>query len=120
MEFEKFKAYCLSKEGVEETYPFGDTAVWFEINGKAFCWTFVEMYTVDGALKPAFTFVNCKCDPDQALEWRLKFSAVRSGWHRTGKHWNAVFMDGTLSDEDFKMMIDHAYELVLKSLSPKV
>lgn len=112
MTFEEFKAYCLSKEGVEETYPFGDIAAWFKVGDKAFCWTFVEMFQMEDELKPAFTFVNCKANPDIALEWREKYSAVRPGWHQSEKHWNSVFMDGSLADEDFKMMIDHAYAIV--------
>ncbi len=120
MEFETFKAYCLSKKGVEETYPFGDMAVWFKVGEKAFCWTFVEMFKMDEELKPAFTFVNCKCDPVQAEEWRVQYAAVRPGWHQSKKHWNSVFMDGSLTDEDFRMMIDHAYDIVIKSLSKKM
>lgn len=119
MTFEVFKAYCLSKRGVEETYPFGDMAVWFKIGGKAFCWTYVEMFIMNEEMKPAFTFVNCKCDPDQALEWRAQFNAVQPGWHQSKKHWNSVYTDGSLSDEDFKMMIDHAYDIVIESLSKK-
>lgn len=120
MEFEDFKAYCLSKKGVEETYPFGDMAVWFKVKGKAFCWTFVEMFKMDDELKPAFTFVNCKCDPNRTEEWRGKFPAVHPGWHQSKKHWNSVYMDGSLQDDDFRMMIDHAYDLVVGSLSKKI
>ncbi len=119
MTFEEFKTYCLSKKGVEETYPFGDMAAWFKVGGKAFCWTFMEMFKMEEELKPAFTFVNCKADPDLALEWREKYDAVKPGWHQSKKHWNSVFMDDSLSDEDFKMMIDHAYDLVYNSLPKK-
>lgn len=120
MTFEEFKAYCLSKKGVEETYPFGDMAAWFKVGGKAFCWTFVEMFMMEDEMKPAFTFVNCKCDPKLALEWREHYSAVQPGWHQSKKHWNSVFMDGSLSDEDFKNMLDHAYDLIVNSLSQKL
>jgi predicted DNA-binding protein (MmcQ/YjbR family) len=120
MEFEEFKSYCLSKKGVEETYPFGDMAVWFKVADKAFCWTFVEMFKMDDQLKPAFTFVNCKCNPRQAEEWRAQYSAVRPGWHQSKKHWNSIFMDGSLPDDDFRKMIDHAYDLIIQSLSAKM
>ena len=119
MNVEEFREYCLSKKGVEETYPFGDMAVWFKVGEKAFCWTFVEMFMMEDELKPAFTFVNCKCDPDLALEWREKYPAVKPGWHQSKKHWNSVYMDGSLPDEDFKVMIDHAYNIVVNSLSKK-
>ncbi len=120
MTFEEFKIYCLSKKGVEETYPFGDMAAWFKVGGKAFSWTFVEMFKMEDELKPAFTFVNCKCDPELALNWREKYSAVQPGWHQSKKHWNSVYMDGSLKDDDFKKMIDHAYEIVVNSLSNKL
>lgn len=112
MTFEDFKTYCLSKEGVEEMYPFGDMAAWFRVDGKAFAWTFVEMFKMDEELKPAFTFVNCKCNPDQAKIWRAQYPEVHPGWYNSKPDWNAVFMDGDLSDEDFIKMIDHAYDLV--------
>ncbi|MFT5165370.1 MAG: putative DNA-binding protein (MmcQ/YjbR family) [Saprospiraceae bacterium] len=119
MTFEEFKNYCLSKKGVEETYPFGDMAAWFKIGGKAFCWTFVEMFIMGEEMKPAFTFVNCKCDPDKAIEWQEQYSAVQPGWHQSKKHWNSVFMDGSIPGDDFRAMIDHAYDIVVASLSKK-
>jgi len=119
MTFEEFKAYCLAKKGVVEAYPFGDMAAWFKVGEKAFCWTYVEMFVMNDEMHPAFTFVNCKCDPEQALEWREEYSAVKPGWHQSKKHWNSVFMDGSLSDEDFKVMIDHAYITVVNSFSKK-
>ncbi len=120
MTFEEFKVYCLSKKGVEETYPFGDMAAWFKVGGKAFCWTFVEMFKMEDELKPAFTFVNCKCEPEKALELREQYDAVQAGWHQSKKHWNSVFMDGSLPDEEFKVMIDHAYQIVVASLPKKI
>lgn len=119
MNLSSFKQYCLTKKGAEETYPFGKNAVWFKIGGKAFCWTFVEPFNMDGQEREPFHFVNAKCEPGQAEAWREQFPAVQPGWHQSKKHWNSIYQDGSLQDADFKMIIDHAYEVVLSSLPKK-
>ena len=120
MTLNEFKKHCLSLPGAEETYPFGDHAVWFKLHGKAFAWTFVEPFTYEGSQAEPFTFVNLKCDPEQALEWRASHPAVQPGWHQNKKHWNSVFMDGTLQVEEIKQFIDHSYHLVRQKLPKKV
>ena len=119
MNYERFRQYCLNKNAAEETYPFGPQAAWFKIGGKAFCWTFVEAFQMDGEERPPFYFVNMKCDPQQAETWREQFPAVQPGWHQSKKHWNSVFIEGSLQEEDFFQMIDHAYQVVFQSLPKK-
>ncbi len=119
MTFEAFKSYCLSKKGAEETYPFGDHAVWFKLAGKAFAWTFTKPFTYGDETGEPFKFVNLKCDPEKALELRASFEAVQPGWHQNKKHWNSVFMDGSLADKQLKEIIDHSYEIVLAGLPKK-
>lgn len=119
MNFETFRQYCLQQKAAEETYPFGPQAAWFKVGGKAFCWTFVESFKMDDIERPPFYFVNMKCEPEQAEAWREQFPAVQAGWHQSKKHWNSVYTDGSLQEEGFKKMIDHAYEVVFYSLSKK-
>ncbi len=120
MTFDDFKNYCLTKPGAEETYPFGDQAVWFKVGGKAFAWTFVKPFKFNGQLAQPFTFVNVKTDPEEAVEIRASFPAVQEGWHQNKKHWNSVFMDGSFSDTQFKSWIDSSYTIVVASLTAKV
>jgi predicted DNA-binding protein (MmcQ/YjbR family) len=35
-------------------------------------------------------------------------------------HWNTVYMDGSLTQKQLREMIDHSYQLVLKSLPKKL
>ena len=118
MNIEEFKTHCLSHPGAEETYPFGDQAVWFKVKGKAFAWTFVKEFKMDGEMRPPYHFVNLKCDPDQAISWREQYVSVQPGWHQSKKHWNSVFTDNPPAD--FKGMISHAYEVVVAGLSKKL
>ena len=60
--------------------------------------------------------VNLKCDPDLALELRDRYAQVRPGYHMSKKHWNTVELDGVIPGKEIKKMIDHSYDLVVKSL----
>lgn len=116
MTLEEFKAHCLAKTGAEETYPFGDQAVWFKVGGKAFAWTFVRPFRFGDETGRPFQFINLKCDPARAIRLREQFAAVNPGWHQSKKHWNSVFMDGSLPDADIRSWIDHSYEIVVAAL----
>ena len=120
MTLNEFKQYCCSFPGAEETYPFGEHAVWFKVHSKAFAWTFIKPFTYEGKEAEPFTFFNVKCEPDQAIAWRESFPAVQPGWHQSKKHWNSIFMDGSLRIEDLQDFITHSYELVRKGLPKRV
>ncbi len=51
-----------------------------------------------------------------ALELRARHEAVRPGYHQNKRHWNTIQLDGTIDDGEVREMVDHSYELVVKSL----
>ena len=57
---------------------------------------------------------NVKCDPAKAIELREEYSCILPGYHMNKKHWNTVVVDGTLSNQQLKEMIDGSYALVKK------
>lgn len=61
-------------------------------------------------------FVNLKCDPDWAIALREKHRAVRPGYHTNKLHWNSVDLDGSVSAEDLREMVEHSYDLVVAGL----
>lgn len=98
--------YCLSKPGAEESFPFGEDTLVFKVNGKMFLLVSVS----DEPLS-----FNAKCDPDWALELRASYDCVVPGYHMNKKHWNTVVIDGALDRKMLQRLIDHSYELVLKT-----
>ncbi len=107
MNIEEFHDYCLSKKGVEETFPFDEVTLVFKVLGKVFA--------ITGLDNEEFT-VNLKCDPDYAIELREAHEEIKAGWHMNKKHWNTVHFEGDLNDKFLCDLIDHSYDLVVKGL----
>jgi predicted DNA-binding protein (MmcQ/YjbR family) len=107
MDAAEFREYCLRKAQAAEDTPFGETVLVFKVAGKIFA-----LVSLDEVPARA----NLKCDPDLALELRDRFEQVRPGYHMNKKHWNTVDIDNGVPDAELRKMIDHSYELVVKSL----
>lgn len=111
MNIEEFRAYCLHKKGVEETFPFGEETLVFKVMGK--------MFALTGLEHDDFR-VNLKCDPDWATELREAHEQIQPGWHMSKTHWNTVYFEQGLDDKFLYKLIDHSYELVVSSLTKKL
>ncbi|MFC2110428.1 MmcQ/YjbR family DNA-binding protein [Bacteroidota bacterium] len=111
MNVEELRAYCLTKPHVTEDFPFDETTLVFKVGGKMFALTSLEKFP------PA---VNLKCAPHYALELRETYEAIRPGFHMNKKHWNTIAYQNNISKQLLLKLIDHSYDLVVKSLSKKV
>src|SRR5215468_11139944 len=107
MDLADFREYCLNKPGASEEIPFGPDVLVFKVARKMFALA---------ALDELPTTVNLKCDPDLALDLRDRYEQVRPGYHMNKKHWNTVEIEGGIPLVELRRMIDHSYELVVKSL----
>src|ERR1700744_4503484 len=110
MDIETIRAYCLAKKAVEESFPFGETTLVFNVMG--------QMFLLSGLDNPVLQF-NVKCDLEKAIEWREEFAAVQPGYHMNKKMWNTVTVDGSISGRILRQMIDDSYQLVVLSLPKK-
>ncbi len=109
MNIEEFRAYCLSKKAVSESFPFDDTTLVMKVLDKMFA-----LANLDGDLS-----INLKCNPEKALELREQYPAVQAGYHMNKKHWNTIIIDGSLPDSLIKEWIDDSYNLVVSKMSKK-
>ena len=107
MNIEEFHHYCLSKKGVEETFPFDKVTLVFKVMGK--------MFALTGLEREEFT-VNLKCDPERSIELREEYEDIQPGFHMSKKHWNTVSFEGTLENKMLMELIDHSYDLVVSKL----
>ncbi|HBC79847.1 MAG TPA: MmcQ-like protein [Bacteroidales bacterium] len=102
MNIEILRDYCISKKNVTESFPFGDDTLVFKTGGRIFA-----LVNLEGDLS-----INLKCNPALAIELRERYSSVLPGYHMNKKHWNTVYVDGTVPDKDLFSWIDHSYDLV--------
>jgi predicted DNA-binding protein (MmcQ/YjbR family) len=107
---EEIRDYCLAKPGVTEDMPFGEDTLVFRVGEKLFLLT---------SLSQGDRF-NVKCDPERAIELREQHTEVQPGYHMNKKHWNTVHTNGSLSRREICDMIDHSYDLVLKTLPKNI
>jgi predicted DNA-binding protein (MmcQ/YjbR family) len=109
MDLDTLLAYISTKLGVEETFPFDEKTLVWKVMGKMFALSNIT----EEVLR-----VNLKCDPDRSIELREEHSEVIPGWHMNKKHWNTVIIgEGGLDQSLILGLIDHSYELVVKSLT---
>ncbi len=106
MNIETLRSYALSLPGVSETFPFGDDVIVFKVKEKIFLLI---------PLNEEGLQFNVKCDPGYAIELREQYSCIQPGYHMNKKHWNTIFVDGALSNEQITKFVDDSYALVNKS-----
>ena len=104
---ENIRAYCASKKGVVEDFPFDLTTLVFKVGGKMFALTDIT---------PGELSINLKCDPGLSMVLRSRYKQVTPGYHMNKKHWNTVLVDGGIPEKEVWMMIDHSYDLVFNGL----
>jgi predicted DNA-binding protein (MmcQ/YjbR family) len=61
-----------------------------------------------------------KCEPELAIELRNSYPAVRPGYHLNKRHWNTMTLDGSLSDQLIRDMIEDSYDLIVGALPKRV
>nr|WP_223845540.1 MmcQ/YjbR family DNA-binding protein [Flavobacterium selenitireducens] len=104
----------MAKKGVEETFPFDEDTLVFKVGGKMFALTSLRDWE-NGS--PA---VNLKCDPQRSEALRLEHEDINPGYHMSKIHWNTVRINGDVPSALLKDLINHSYDLVLKSLAKKM
>lgn len=111
MNIDFIRNYCLAKQQVEETLPFGPDVLVFKVAGKLFLLCPLDTETLQ---------INVKCMPELAESLREQYDCVLPGYHMNKKHWNTVIINGSVPIKTIKEWIDISYKLVVESLPKKV
>lgn len=111
MNIEEVREYCLSLPNVTEHFPFDDVSLVFKVEDKMFL--LLPLDTEEPS-------VSLKCDPEMAVELRERYQAVESAYHFNKKHWNAIFLERDMPDEEIKKWIRHSFREVIAKLPKKI
>lgn len=108
-------AYCLTKKKSYIDYPFGDIPICIKVNKKIFA----QIYPNANDFK-----ITLKCEPMFGDFYRNLFpKTIVRGYHCPPiqqPFWNTIYMNSIVSDEEIKIMIDHAYNVVISKLPKRV
>jgi len=102
----------MAKPWAALDHPFGPELDVFRVGGKIFAMLYEE--------KSGIANIRLKCDPVLADLLRQKYEAVTPGYHMNKHHWNSVYCDSSIDDNEIYEWIDHSYDLIVKSLTKKV
>ena len=112
MDFLSTQKYLLDKHQAKELFPSGPDMAVYKVCHKMFA-----TLTAEGGVPR----VSLKCDPDLALQLREQYPAVKPGFQMNKKHWNTVKIhEGELSQKFVLELIDHSYDMVVKSMPKKM
>jgi len=108
MDYESLCDYLESKPGVWRDMPFGADALVFKV--------FVKMFALV-AWQAEPLSISLKADPIDAIILRKQYQAVRPGYHLNKKHWNTITINGSIPEDEIKLMIDDSYALVVQGMT---
>ncbi len=111
MDVDRLRAYLLSLPGAVEDFPFMPEIPVYKVQGKMFAYVSPE------ESPPRLTI---KLDPLHGQVLRSTYDAVRPGYHMNKDHWNTVFLDGTVPEDELLTWIDDSYELVVEGLPARL
>ena len=97
--------YCLTYPAAFEDYPFDNTTAVMRHTGNRKVFALI-------IIKDERLFINLKCDPMKADILRGIFQSVIPGWHMNKEHWNSVYINGDVPEQELYEMIAHSYDLV--------
>ena len=77
------------------------------------------MFALSGLERVPFE-IALKCDPERAIELREEYDGIITGaYHMNKTHWNSLVVE-LLPPDLVRELIDHSYELIVKSLPKKL
>ncbi len=97
--------YCLTFPAAYEDYPFDETTAVVKHSGNNKMFAIIDF--MDEKL-----IIILKCDPVQADFFRSIYKSVTPGYHMNKRHWNTVYVEGDVSEEELFYMINHSYDLI--------
>ena len=111
---EEYLEHCRNMGGVTVDQPFDeDFNTWVARHTDSRKW-FALIFDVYG--RPA---VNLKCDPMEANFLRSVYQGVTEAYHMNKVHWNSVYFDSDVPDEELIRMTESSFALTDKKKRKK-
>lgn len=111
---------CLALPGAFECFPFGpDTAVFkVQASDTAAAKVFALLWPRQDSAS-----INLKCEPELAVQLRVRYEQVTPGYHMNKMHWNSLLLNDTDVDAGHGFssalaadMVEDSYDLIVSAL----
>jgi len=119
MNQEQAREYLLNKPFTVETFPFGDGVSVFKVKHKMFATLALGKMGNSDNQGNDISWMNLKCDPQEAIMLRDIFPSVIPGYHMSKVHWNTVKLDGSVPQGEIQRMVDNSFDLVVGNMIKK-
>ena len=64
--------------------------------------------------------LTVKCEPELAVALRAEYPEdILPGFYMNKTHWNTIFLDGSLSQDQLEQFCDRSYQLIFSKLTKK-
>lgn len=115
MNIEQLREYCLSKPHTTEDFPFDQNTLVFKVAGKMFALAPLDKW------EKGLASVNLKANPEYSIQLRAEYESIAPGFHMNKNHWNSIYIyKGELTPKFITELVDHSYNMVLKSMTKKL
>ena len=104
--------HCLTFSEVYEDYPFDETTALVRHIGNKKMFALVDH--LHGRLQ-----ITLKCEPMKADFLRSVFAGVIPGYHMNKEHWNTVYVDSDVPEQELYEMIQHSFDLTKPKLKTR-
>lgn len=106
---ENYLSFCTNIVGAVVDQPFPEDFVTYAARHKINRKWFALIMELDGKY-----VVNLKCEPMQADFLRSIYSGVIPAYHMNKKHWNTVFLNSDVPDDEIERMTLESFRLTDK------
>lgn len=112
MKYDWLDSYLLEKKGVNKDFKEEWNWERYMIADKMFV---AVCYNDDGKAE----LITLKLDPMEGDILRQNYEDIIPGYYMNKVHWNSIKVDGNISDDMLKDLLDKSYDLILKGFSRK-
>lgn len=112
MKYDWMDEFLLEKKGVRKDFKEEWNWLRYMIEDKMFA---AVCYGDDNKAE----LITLKLDPMEGDFLRQQFDDIIPGYYMNKTHWNSIKVDGAITDDMLKDLLDKSYDLVLKGFSKK-
>ena len=104
--------YLLQKPGVTKDLQPDWNWIRYQIGGKLFA-----AVCLDDQDQPYY--ITLKLDPAEGDFLRGQYEDILPGYYMNKTHWNTIFLNGSLSQDQLEQFCDRSYQLIFSKLTKK-